>query len=178
MLRTPAATKQYQMLPHARPGGIAGLLEILADRNGHEDIFRLAETLSYELDDLLPTVEAASIMEFLRVSEGDAEITPTGRSLVEADILRRKELFRKAAVEHVALIRQITRSLEAKSDHKLGDEFFHDLLDEHFTESETLLQLETATLWGRYSELFDHDSTGQFFFIPEKSREGAAESSS
>jgi NitT/TauT family transport system ATP-binding protein len=178
VLRTPAATKQYQMLPHARPGGIAGLLEILADRNGHEDIFRLAETLSYELDDLLPTVEAASIMEFLRVSEGDAEITPTGRSLVEADILRRKELFRKAAVEHVALIRQITRSLEAKSDHKLGDEFFHDLLDEHFTESETLLQLETATLWGRYSELFDHDSTGQFFFIPEKSREGAAESSS
>jgi NitT/TauT family transport system ATP-binding protein len=171
VLRTTAATAKlakYQMLPHARPGGIAGLLEILADRNGHEDIYRLAETLSYEIDDLLPTVEAAAMMEFLKVSEGDAEITPAGRAFVEADILRRKELFREAALEYVALLRQITRSLEAKSDHKLADEFFHDLLDEHFTENETILQLETATLWGRYAELFNHDSAGKFFFIPEK----------
>jgi NitT/TauT family transport system ATP-binding protein len=184
VFRTPTAPgkqPKYQMLPHARPGGIAGLLEILADRNGHEDIYRLAETLSYEIDDLLPTVEAAAMMGFLKVSEGDAEITPAGRAFVEADILRRKELFREAAVEHVALLRQITRSLEAKSDHKLADEFFHDLLDEHFTENETILQLETATLWGRYSELFNHDSDGKFFFIPEKSLatpDGAADFSS
>ncbi len=180
VLRTPAASKpaKYQMLPHARPGGIAGLLEILADRNGHEDIYRLAETLSYEIDDLLPTVEAAAMMGFLKVSEGDAGITPEGRAFVEADILRRKELFRDAALEHVALLRQITRSLDAKSDHKLTDEFFHDLLDEHFTESETILQLETATMWGRYAELFNHDSAGKFFFIPEKPQEDAADSSS
>src|SRR5580658_5844322 len=81
VLRTTAATAKqakYQMLPHARPGGIAGLLEILADRNGHEDIYRLAETLSYEIDDLLPTVEASAMMGFLSVFEGDAEITPAG----------------------------------------------------------------------------------------------------
>lgn len=121
------------------------------------------------------------MMGYLKVSEGDAEITPTGRAFVEADILRRKELFRDAALEHVALLRQITRSLEAKSDHTLADEFFHDLLDEHFTESETILQLETATLWGRYSELFNHDSAGKFFFTPGKplaTPEGAADFSS
>jgi NitT/TauT family transport system ATP-binding protein len=182
VLRVAAAKlPKYQMLPHARPGGIAGLLEILADRNGHEDIYRLAETLSFEIDDLLPTVEASAMMGFLKVSEGDAGITPEGRAFVEADILRRKELFRDAALEHVALLRQIIRSLEAKSDHTLTDEFFHDLLDEHFTESETLLQLETATMWGRYAELFNHDSAGKFFFIPEKplaSNEDAADFSS
>jgi NitT/TauT family transport system ATP-binding protein len=176
-----AKPPKYQMLPHARPGGIAGLLEILADRNGHEDIYRLAETLSYELDDLLPTVEGATMLGFLKVSEGDAEITAMGRAFVEADILRRKELFRDAALEHATLLRRIIRSLEAKSDHTLTDEFFHDMLDEHFTESETIAQLETATYWGRYSELFDHDSTGKLFFIPEKAMatsERAADSSS
>jgi NitT/TauT family transport system ATP-binding protein len=167
VLRTPAEKPKYQMLPHARPGGIAGLLEILVDHNGHEDIYRLADMLSYEIDDLLPTVEAAAMMEFLKVSEGDAEITPAGRAFVDADIQQRRELFHDAAVEHIILLRQITRSLEAKADHTLSDEFFHDLLDEHFTESETILQLETATVWGRYSGLFDHDSAGKKFFIPE-----------
>ena len=162
----PAQPAKYQMLPHARPGGVAGLLEILCDHDGHEDIFRLAEALAFEIDDLLPTVDAAAMLGFIKVSEGDAEITPEGRLFAEADILHRKELFRKAAIEHVALIRQITRSLEAKANHTLSDEFFHDLLDEHFTESETVLQLETAILWGRYAELFDHDSTGKRFFIP------------
>ncbi len=115
----PAKTAKYQMLPHARPGGVAGLVEILADNNGHQDIFRLADTLAFEIDDLLPTVEAAAMLGFLTVSEGDVEITADGRLFVDADILHRKELFRKAALEHAALIRQITRSLDAKANHRL-----------------------------------------------------------
>src|SRR5271156_312426 len=49
----------YQMLPHARPGGIAGLLELLIDYNGRADIYRLADDLAFEIDDLLPIVDAA-----------------------------------------------------------------------------------------------------------------------
>ena len=95
----PTRTAKYQMLPHARPGGVTGLVEILAEHEGREDIFRLAHALSFEIDDLLPTVEAAALLGFLKVSEGDAEITDEGRAFVDADILQRKELFRKAAVE-------------------------------------------------------------------------------
>src|SRR5579863_9440919 len=36
---------KYQMLPHARPGGIAGLLELLLDKGGRDDIYRLADDL-------------------------------------------------------------------------------------------------------------------------------------
>jgi len=85
-----------------------------------------------------------------------------------APILRQKELFRNAALEHVALLKQIKRALESKSDHTLPDDFFHDILDEHFTEEETLRQLETAINWGRYAELFDHDAERKRFFIPEE----------
>src|SRR5215469_14631737 len=35
------AKAAYQMLPHARPGGIAGMLEMVEDRGGREDLYRL-----------------------------------------------------------------------------------------------------------------------------------------
>jgi NitT/TauT family transport system ATP-binding protein len=162
------ARQKYPMLPHARTGGIAGFLEILADHNGREDVYRLADLLSFEIDDLLPIVEAAALLGFVKVTEGDVEITPAGLEFANALILRQKELFRNAALEHVALLKQIKRALESKSDHTLPDDFFHDILDEHFTEEETLRQLETAINWGRYAELFDHDSERKRFFIPEE----------
>jgi NitT/TauT family transport system ATP-binding protein len=169
-LSGPAVTEirpKYPMLPHARTGGIAGFLEILADHNGREDVYRLADGLSFEIDDLLPIVEAAALLGFVNLTEGDVEITPAGLEFANAPILRQKELFRNAALEHVALLKQIKRALESKSDHTLPDDFFHDILDEHFSEEETLRQLETAINWGRYAELFDHDAERKRFFIPE-----------
>jgi NitT/TauT family transport system ATP-binding protein len=162
------ARPQYPMLPHARTGGIAGFLEILADHNGREDVYRMADLLSFEIDDLLPIVEGSALLGFVKVSEGDVEMTPEGLEFTNAPILRQKELFRNAALEHVALLKQIKRSLESKSDHTLPDDFFHDILDEHFTEDETIRQLETAINWGRYAELFDHDSERKRFFIAEE----------
>jgi NitT/TauT family transport system ATP-binding protein len=166
-----APRAKYPMLPHARPGGISGMLEILADRAGHDDIYHLADDLSFEIDDVLPIVEAASMLGFVNVSEGDVEMTPTGHEYVEADIAERKELFAKAALERVTLIRQIKRALESKSNHTLPDEFFHDTLDEHFTEEETVQQLQTAINWGRYAGLFDYDSASRKFYISEEETE-------
>jgi len=158
---------RYQMLPHAPRGAVAGLLEMLLDR-GRDDMYRLAGALSFEIDDLLPVVDAAVLLGFAKVEEGDVEITPAGREFADADILRRKELFRAAALENITLIHQIHRSLEAKEGHSLPDTFFEDLLDEHFSEDEAKAQLETAIHWGRYAELFDHDAGARRFFIPEE----------
>jgi NitT/TauT family transport system ATP-binding protein len=162
------AAPQYQMLPHARRGAIAGLLEMLADHNGREDMYRLAAALSFEIDDLLPVVDAAVLLGFARLEEGDAELTPAGRAFADADILRRKELFRAAALENIALLRHITSSLQARADHTLPDGVFEDMLEEYFSEEEAKRQLETAIRWGRYAELFDHDADTHRFFLPEE----------
>jgi NitT/TauT family transport system ATP-binding protein len=160
-----AATRAnpYQMLPHARPGGIAGLLELLIDHNGKDDIYRLADDLAFEIDDLLPIVDAGRLLGFLTVNEGDAEITPIGAEFANSEILHQKEVFRKAAIENVLLLRQIVRAVETKSDGSVSEEFFHDVLDEQFSEEETLRQLETAISWGRYAELFDFDASRRRF---------------
>src|ERR1700676_1154634 len=150
-------TVRYQMLPHARVGGVAGLTELLRDRGGREDLFRLAEELVLDVEDLLPILEACVLLGFAWLKEGDVQITPQGVAFAEADIQQRKILFRQAALEHVTILKQIDSVLKRKSDHSIADEFFHDILDEHFAEDEVQRQFETAVNWGRYAEIFDYD---------------------
>jgi NitT/TauT family transport system ATP-binding protein len=164
---------KYQMLPHARPGGVAGLLELLLDKGGRDDIYRLADDLSFEIDDLLPIVDAAQLLGFLKVEEGDAAITENGTQFANSEILRQKELFREAALGNVLLLRQIRRALEAKSDHTVPEDFFLDMIDEQFSEEESLRQMETAVTWGRYAELFDFDSARRRFVLPDTQEEAA-----
>jgi len=153
----PVRTARYQMLPHARVGGIAGLIELLHDRGGREDLFRLSEELVMDVEDLLPILEACVLLGFAWLKEGDVQITPQGVRFADADIQRRKEIFREAALEHVTILKQIDSILKRKSDHSISDEFFHDILDEHFAEDEVLRQFDTAMNWGRYAEIFDYD---------------------
>ncbi|HKH99990.1 MAG TPA: nitrate/sulfonate/bicarbonate ABC transporter ATP-binding protein [Candidatus Sulfotelmatobacter sp.] len=153
----PVRTTRYQMLPHARVGGIAGLLELLHDRGGREDLFRLAEELVMDVEDLLPILEGCVLLGFAWLKEGDVQITPQGVAFAEADIQQRKVLFRQAVLEHVTILKQIDSILKRKSDHSMADEFFHDILDEHFAEDEVQRQFETAMNWGRYAEIFDYD---------------------
>jgi NitT/TauT family transport system ATP-binding protein len=165
---------KYQMLPHARPGGIAGLLELLLDKGGRDDIYRLADDLAFEIDDLLPIVDAAHLLGFLKIEEGDAAITEKGAEYANSEILRQKELFRDAAIENVLLLRQIRRALETKSDHNVREDFFLDMLDEQFSEEECLRQMETAITWGRYAEIFDFDAARRRFVLPDSHDEEAA----
>ncbi|HLV87484.1 MAG TPA: nitrate/sulfonate/bicarbonate ABC transporter ATP-binding protein [Candidatus Sulfotelmatobacter sp.] len=153
----PLRTARYQMLPHARVGGIAGLIELLHDRGGREDLFRLSEELVMDVEDLLPILEACVLLGFAWLKEGDVQITPQGAAFAEADIQNRKILFRQACLEHVTILKQIDSILKRKSDHSIADEFFHDILDEHFAEDEVQRQFETAQNWGRYAEIFDYD---------------------
>ncbi len=159
---------KFQMLPHARPGGIAGFMELLADRGGREDLYKLADELSMDVDDLLPIVDASVMLEFAVVHEGDIEITPEGRQFGEADIQSQKTMFRDAALKNIAILRLIENTLHAKRDHAIGEEFFRDILDEHFSSDEVERQFDTALNWGRYAEIFDYDSeTGRIFHREE-----------
>lgn len=150
--------KDVVMLPHTRPGGMAGLLEILEDHDGRADLHVLADELSLEVDALLPTVDTAVLLGLLKLEEGDAILTTEGKAFANADIQERKAIFRKAVLANVPLLRQMEQALKAKSNRTLPAEFFQDLLDEHFSDDEARRQLETAIQWGRYAELFDYDA--------------------
>jgi NitT/TauT family transport system ATP-binding protein len=153
-----APAPRYPMLPHARAAGMAGLLEILADLGGREELHQIAQDLKLDADDLLPIVDASALLGFLRVEHGDVEITELGRKVAAGDIQQRKQLFRDAVLAHIPLLQQMSSALQRKADGTMPAEFFHDLLDEHFSDDEAQRQLDTAIQWGRYAELFNYDS--------------------
>jgi len=145
-------------LPYASVGGLAGLMEIVANREGHADLPELAKLLTFEVDDLLPLVDAAEMLGFADVADADIHLTPTGTQWVQADILRSKEIFAGAARQRAPLIRAILRALETTKDGTLSGRFFLDILGRGFTEDEARAQLDTAIDWARYGELFDYDA--------------------
>jgi NitT/TauT family transport system ATP-binding protein len=146
-------------LPHVRPGGISGMLQLLAEHGAQaEDIAHLSERLSITADDLLALLEAAVLLEFAEITDGDVTLTATGAAFAESTIQRGKEIFRKQLLECVRLFDSIVRTLKGKRDGTMRIDFFLDLWDEYFPAAEAQRQFETAVDWGRFAELFEYDS--------------------
>jgi NitT/TauT family transport system ATP-binding protein len=149
-------------LPHATVHGMSGLLEIVANLGGRGDLPDLAKILIFEVDDLLPLVDAAEMLGFAKAVDADLHLTPSGQEWVSADILTSKELFARAAYKGAPLVRAIARALESTQDKTLNERFFLDLLGRRFREDDAHAQMDTAIDWGRYGELFDFDAnTGE-----------------
>ena len=172
--RAPAAAAQkparqkYQMIPHARVGGIAGLLELLQDRGGKEYLHRLAEDPDHGCRRSAAHRRGGGAARFRHVERRRrSKLPPEGARFAEADILTRKILFRQAALKHVVILQQIDSVLHAKADHSISEEFFYDILDEHFSQDEVERQFETAMNWGRYAEIFDFDRESHRLVLAE-----------
>jgi NitT/TauT family transport system ATP-binding protein len=158
----PAPTPSELPLPEVSAGGLSGLLEILAAKGGEDGLAELADELSFEVDDLLPLVDAGVILGLAEVHDADLELTDAGREFATADIDASKTLFGKLAAERAPLIKAIVKGLHATADGTLREGFFLDLLRRGFTDDEARRQLDIAIDWGRYGELFEYDSeTGQ-----------------
>jgi NitT/TauT family transport system ATP-binding protein len=149
-------------LPDASVGGMSGLLEILVAHGGREDLPQLAHELTFEVDDLLPLVDASQVLGLAEVEDADLNVTDDGRTFVAANILESKQIFAEKARQRAPLVRAICNALERTQDGNLGEGFFLDLLRRGFSEEEARQQLRIAVDWGRYGELFDFDvNTGQ-----------------
>jgi NitT/TauT family transport system ATP-binding protein len=153
----PAGTPVTLPLPNVSVGGLAGLLEILIARGGEDGLAEIADELNFEIDDLLPLVDAAVMLGLARVDGPRIAISDEGRELSGADILTSKQLFARLAAHRAPLVRAIVQALAATDDHTLREGFFLDLLRRGFSATEARNQLETAIDWGRYAELYDYD---------------------
>jgi NitT/TauT family transport system ATP-binding protein len=154
----PMTTPINTPLPDVSPGGLSGLLEILAARGGRDGLAEIADDLSFEIDDLLPLTDAAVMLALARIDGSDIEITGDGKEFAAADILTSKQLFARQAAKYAPLVRTITQALAATADHTLRIGFFIDILRRGFSLGEARSQLDTAIDWGRYAELYDYDS--------------------
>ncbi len=152
------ATPTSHPLPRATVGGLAGLVEIVYGKGGRASIPEIAADLSIDTKDLLPLVDAALMLDFLRVSGADLELTPIGKDFTTADIQTSKQVFAQQARTRAPLVHTICRALHDCPDANLRAGFFLDILQRRYNRHEAQEQVDTAVDWGRYAELFDYNA--------------------
>ena len=154
-------------VPAVRTGALNGLVELLEDAP-REDIYRLGEELQFEVDDLLPIVEALELLGLAMVHEGDIELTPEGRRYAAASLLERKEIFRTQALARCPAIAQIAKVLGQKSNGRMNREFFVDAMEQSWGAEEAERQVDTLIDWGRYAEIFAYDQESRQLYLEEE----------
>ena len=169
----PKSQPKYQSLPHVRIGSVAGLLELLEGRQ-EKDIYRIAQELLLEVDDLLPIVEASKLMELVAITEGDIQLGAIGEKFINSNIDERKAIIRELLQKHIRLVQQICQLLQAKRNRRISEELVLDILENYFTTKEAQRQLRTAMDWGRYAELFSYDEPSGEIFIEDNEIEDSA----
>ncbi len=160
------ARPRLKPIPYGHISMLSGLLELVADRGGHDDLYRLGAELFLEVDDLLPVTETAELFHLAEVREGDLFITELGSAFVEKDVNERKAIIREQ-LKDIPIVRMITRVLSTKANHAMNKEFFTDILEEHFSVNEAEHQLMTAINWGRFADLFHYDTDTEQLYLDE-----------
>ncbi|MGI8553210.1 MAG: ABC transporter ATP-binding protein [Dehalococcoidia bacterium] len=159
------AKPAYQVLPHISIGELTGFIELLHSLGGRKDLHELARDLHRAADDLLPLVEAADLLGFADIEQGDVFLTATGRHFAEAGVLEEKELFGRQAVTRVELLGRLVQQLTAAPGHRLHEDDLLKSLEQIFSPAEARRQVDTAVDWGRYGELFGYDDNAGTFFL-------------
>jgi len=118
----------------------------------------VAEELTVELDLLLPLTEAAELLGFATVAQGDITLTPLGKTFAEASILARKEIF-ATRIRRLPIFQWLLAMLQAAEAHQLEKEVISTALAMDFQPEEAARQVEVAINWGRYAELLAYDDT-------------------
>jgi len=152
------------LIPKAYIGVMSGLLELIDDNDGTMDIYQFGRDLMMELDDLLPNIEGICLLGFANIKEGDITITTLGKEFVEADIDDSKSIFREQ-IRMISTFRVIENVLNSKRNKTMKEEFFKEMLLQHFSEYEVEKTMDLIIDWGRYAELFNYDHDSEELYI-------------
>ncbi|WP_223694007.1 ABC transporter ATP-binding protein [Leifsonia poae] len=153
-------------LPAASTGSLGGLVDLLASHGGSESLAEIADELRYEIDDLLPVVDAAQLLKLARPQGTELRITEQGRRYAAADPLRAKEQFATLATEAAPLVRRIVRDLRHSASEAIRADDVLAELKTFYGDDDAQRQLDTAIDWGRYGELFEFDADTDRLLLP------------
>ncbi|HYA03827.1 MAG TPA: nitrate/sulfonate/bicarbonate ABC transporter ATP-binding protein [Syntrophobacteria bacterium] len=163
----PGEPGRTRALPHIGINDLAGLLEHLSAAPGkRHDIYRLTADLKADSDQLLGLMEAAELLGFATIAEGDITLTPLGETFAEASILARKGIF-SARVRRVPIFRWLLAMLNAADRRQLGAGVVKTALQLDFPPQEAERQLDTIINWGRYAEILAYDDGNETMYVEQ-----------
>ena len=157
--------------PKCNPTEMMGLLVLLNNHKGSEDVALLADDLDLEIDEIFPALEFAEVLQLVKVVEGRVSFTDLGRKLVGVSIRDRKAIIREQ-LRKTTLFRTLLRALESAPGHSLSDEDLGQIIS--LTTAPADEAVQNIVNWGRYADLIRYDSSEQRIVLTRRSSGGKA----
>jgi NitT/TauT family transport system ATP-binding protein len=170
----PAGEARPAPIPYVGITQVTGLVEILAERGGNEDVFELDTLTTYDFNHTIAVVKAAEILDLVDTPKSRVVLTPLGAEYVAGDANRRKSILRRQLAT-VPIFRFVIDLLTRSPNHRLQARTVLRELARSMTPSEPVEHLlKTVIGWGRYAELLAYDSRHDALRLEEAKEAHAA----
>ena len=161
----PGETGRLRPLPEIQISVLVGWLERVNEFPGNRiDIFRLADELKLDSDYLLRLTEAAELLGFCVIAQGDIALTPLGETFAEASMLARKSIF-GVRIRRLPVFQWLVAQLREAEENRLSVDTVREALAAHFLPEELEPQLSIIVDWGRYAEIFAYDDNTEMIYL-------------
>ncbi|CEP67211.1 Uncharacterized [Moorella glycerini] len=151
-------------LPQVGIGMVIGLLEMLEDVRGREDIFKLASSLSMELDDIGPVIEAAKVLGFIETTNGDITLTGLGTQLLNADINERKDII-AGRLRQLPVFKEVLQLINSRRGRQVRRAQVISRFARRMSDEDAELLFKTVVDWGRFAEIIGYDTKGEVLYL-------------
>ncbi|MHB8635999.1 MAG: ABC transporter ATP-binding protein [Fimbriimonadaceae bacterium] len=143
-------------LPEININGLARMLESIRDNPQHRaDIYDLARELSIDSEEAIALTEAAELLGFAVISQGDIALTQIGTTFIETSPADRKPLF-ATRIERIPIFKWLLDRLDAAPAGEQWEDIVEELAKD-FPAEEAEHQLDIIVTWGRYGEIIQYD---------------------
>jgi NitT/TauT family transport system ATP-binding protein len=146
-------------IPRTHLSIVAGLLEILEDYQGKVDAAKIADELMLELDDMLPAIEAAEMLGFIKVDSGDLILTDKGKEYLAGNSTQRKKILNQT-LSRTSLFKWLIEQLKNRGDAMSKEELIA-LLEEKMPDVDAAKLVKWIIEWGRHALILRYDSNSQ-----------------
>ncbi|MCZ7384856.1 MAG: AAA-associated domain-containing protein [Candidatus Methanoperedens sp.] len=155
------------IFPKATISEIIGLLEVVNDSGGIEDAARLAADFDLELDEILPSIDGAELLGFVRVADGNVELTRDAQKLLDTGIRDRKKIIRDKVAD-VGIIRELTSLLMESDEHKISKKETLKFLQDKIATSDIESYFRIIINWTRHAGLIGYNSDSEEICLMSK----------
>ncbi len=161
----PGEPGHTRSLPDVQVSDLTGMLEVLAEKPADRaDIYKLVEELKVDSNHLFLLTEAAELLGFATVAQGDINLTSLGQTFVDASILARKEIF-ATRIRRLPMFRWLLNMFEKADIHAMEWDVVQSALEFEFPPEEAEKQVEIAVNWGRYAEVMSYDDGNSRIYL-------------
>ncbi len=153
-------------LPQSGINRILGLMELLHQRGGKEDIYKLGRELNYELGDLLLVIKAGEMLGFLNTPGGDVVLEPLGEKMLKGNTNIKKQLF-KDQLKKLRIFQHFTRMLEQAEEKRLEKDAIFEELARILPQEQPQHIFKTLVNWSRYAELYGYNPDREELYLDQ-----------